>query len=264
MSDNVAWITGASSGIGCALAVEYARLGWKVILTSRREEKLQEVKGICAAEDDRVAVLPADLTDLAGIPKVVEKAEALFGKIDLLINNAGQSQRSTVVETEMDVYEHILRLDLLAAIALTKGVLPGMLSRKTGHIAAVTSVAGKFGAPLRSGYSAAKFSLHGFFDALRLEVWKDNIAVSLIVPAFVKTDISMNALTGDGNPYGTMDQNQEEGMSPEDCAKQIVRGLRKKKREFYVALNGRARFALFLNRYFPGLLARILRTARAT
>jgi len=264
MDDQIVWITGASSGIGRALAYEYSRLGWKLILTSRREEKLEEVKRSCEGGENRVCVLPADLSDLAGIPLLVSKAEACFGRIDLLINNAGRSQRSLVSETGMDVYEELLRLDVLSTIAMTKGVLPGMTSRKKGHIAVVSSIAGKFGAPLRSGYSAAKFSLHGFYDSLRNEVWEHNISVSIIVPAFVKTDISINAATADGSSYGKMDQNQAEGDSPEKCARQIVKKLKKKKREFFVGMNGRARLALFLSRYFPALLTRILRSARPT
>lgn len=264
MENRVVWITGASSGIGRALALEYARRGWKLILTSRREDKLQEVKRSCEGGGDGICILPADLSDLDGIPDLAGRAEACFGRVDLLINNAGRSQRSLVLETGMDVYEQLLRLDVLSTIALTKSVLPGMIARKTGHIAAVSSIAGKFGAPLRSGYSAAKFSLHGFYDSLRNEVWEDNIAVSVIVPAFVKTDISVNAVTADGSSYGKLDQNQAEGASPEECARQIANNLNKKKREFFVGMNGRARLALFLSRYFPGLLSRILRTARPT
>lgn len=258
------WITGASSGIGKALAVSFAARGANLVLTARRLDKLEEVKRECGLDGDRIFLLPGDLSELSSIPAMAKKAQEKFGSIDLLVNNAGLSQRSKVIDTDIKVYEYLLRVNVLASISLTKSVLPGMLERKKGHIAVVTSIAGKFGTPLRSGYAAAKHGLHGFYCSLRGEVRDDNIRVSIIVPGFVKTEISQNALMGNGDAYGKMDENQAFGQSPEDCARDIIKGLLGGKGEFYVGMNGKAWMGLFLRKIFPGILDKLLSRVKVT
>jgi short-subunit dehydrogenase len=155
----------------------------------------------------------------------VEAVLARFGHVDLLINNAGISQRSLCLETELEVYRQLFEVDVIGQIALTKQVLPHMVSRGQGHVAVTASVAGKVGVPLRTGYCAAKHAVMGFFDALRTEVAHLGIGVTTIVPGFIRTDIARNALTGTGAPTGAADEDIDGGMDVDECATVILQGL---------------------------------------
>ena len=257
MKGKVVWITGASSGIGEATAYAFAKRGAKLVLSARRESELQRVKQHTQLADNDVLVLPMDMLEYEHFSEKVQQVIQHFGRIDILYNNAGVSQRSMVIDTEMEVYEKIMRLDILSVIALTKAVLPIMIKQNSGHIAATSSVAGKVATPGRSGYAAAKFSLHGFFDALRAEVYKNNIGVTLVCPGYIKTDISKNALSKDGTPHGEMDSNQENGMPVEVCAGKILKAIAKNKSEAYIG--GKEVIGVYLKRFFPKLLEKIVR-----
>jgi NADP-dependent 3-hydroxy acid dehydrogenase YdfG len=227
-SGQVVWITGASSGIGEALALQFAQAGSKLALSARRENELQRVKDLClqaGAQD--VLVVPLDVTDEAAMPGAVEQVRTAIGPIDMLINNAGLSQRSKCIDTEMAVYRQIFEVDVIGQIALTKAVLPGMLAQGSGHIAITSSVAGKVGAPHRTGYCAAKHAVMGFFDALRAEVHAQGIRVTTITPGFIRTMVSDNALKGDGTRFDRTDSNIAKGMDVDECAKVIMKGFRK-------------------------------------
>ena len=183
LSGKVVWLTGASSGIGEAVAYELAKKGAKLILSARRTEELERVKGNCAAAaQQHIKILPVDLAQPETLQLSAGVAIQLFGHIDILINNGGISQRSLAKDTLMDVDRKIMEVDYFGSIALTKYLLPHFIQRKGGHYVTVTSVAGVIGVPSRTGYSAAKHALHGFFDSLRAEVWNDNILVTLVVP----------------------------------------------------------------------------------
>jgi short-subunit dehydrogenase len=173
-----------------------------------------------------------------------------FGRIDMLINNAGISQRSLCVDTDMSVYRQILEVDVLGQIALTKSVLPLMLKQGSGHIAITSSVAGKIGAPQRTGYCAAKHAVMGFFDALRAETCHHGVQVTTITPGFIRTNISVNALKGDGSEFGTMDDDVAGGMDVTRCAEVIMAGFRKGTPEIAVG-EGMEMKALWLKRFFP-------------
>jgi len=261
VKDKVVWITGASSGIGEALAYQVSREGGRVVLSARNEEKL-----IAMAKDlgDDCLVLPLDMSCWDSFPAAVERVLEKWGRIDILINNAGISQRSLVAETEISVVEKIMITNYVGPAGLTGLVIPHMMEQKGGYCLFVSSVAGKFATPLRSTYAASKMALQGFTDALRAEVYPYGIRVSLIVPGFVKTAISLNALEGKGNKHDKMDPNQEGGISPEKAARIIIRGIVREKREILLGMVPKTRFALFLSRFFPGLLARMMRTARVT
>ncbi len=250
------WITGASSGIGEAIARVMARQNTNLILSSRREEELERVKSLCVtsgASEDSVLVLPMDVTDESAMPQIVKQAESAFGGIDLLINNAGISQRSLCQNTEMAVYRTLFDIDVFGQIAVTKLVLPAMLERGTGHIAVTSSVAGKIGVAQRTGYCAAKHAMMGFFDALRAEVEHQGVDVSTITPGWIKTAVSENAISGDGSSYGKMDKDIANGMDVNEAAEVIVSGLNKKKKE--IAVGGRLEMvALRLKRFFPGVV----------
>lgn len=256
-SGQVVWITGASSGIGEALALQFAQAGSKLVLSARRANELQRVKGRCAQTGHNdVLVLPLDVTDEAAMPGAVAKVKAAFGRIDMLINNAGLSQRSSCIDTDMAVYRTIFEVDVIGQIALTKAVLPGMLQQKSGHIAVTSSVAGKVGGPQRTGYCAAKHAVMGFFDALRAEVSDQGIRVTTITPGFIRTEVSDNALKGDGRRFNRTDSNIAKGMDVDECAKVIMKGFRKGKMEIPVG-RGIEMHALWVKRFFPGLVLKL-------
>ncbi len=257
MQNKVIWITGASSGIGEATAYEFASKGYNLVLSARRKEELERVKKQTGLPDSQVLVLPMDMEQFDKFPSLFDEILKNFGQLDILYNNAGVSQRSFVTETELSVYEKILRLDLLSVIALTKVVLPHMIGRNSGKIAVTSSVAGKVATPGRSGYAAAKFGLHGFFDALRAEVYKHNVDVTVICPGYIRTDISRNALSSDGSKYGIMDSNQEKGMPVDACARRIRMAIEKGKSEVYIG--GKEVLGVYLKRFFPSLLENIIR-----
>lgn len=255
--NKVVWITGASSGIGEATAYQFAKEGAKLILSARREDELLRVKKNTSLPDNQVFILPIDVEKIDEIPQKAKLAIEHFGKIDVLFNNAGISQRGSVIETDMAVYEKIMNLNFFGVVALTKAVLPAMQHQKSGHIAVTSSISGKLSTPMRSGYCASKHALHGFFDALRSEVYQDNIGVTLICPGYIHTNISLNAVAADGSKFGKMDENQANGMSPEECATRIVDAIYKNKQEVY--MGGKEVLGVYLKRFFPKLLSKLVR-----
>ena len=200
--------------------------------------------------------MPLDLNELDTMEQKAEKAFNLYGRIDILINNAGISQRSLIVDTSLTVYEKLMRINYLGTVALTKALLPYFIKQKHGKIGVVTSLMGKFASPYRSGYCGAKHALHGFFDALRLEHQKDGISVTLICPGFVATSIAKNALTGSGQKQGTDDKATKAGLSPKLAARKIRLALQKKKFETYIG--GKELLGIYLKRFFPKLLHKLV------
>jgi NAD(P)-dependent dehydrogenase (short-subunit alcohol dehydrogenase family) len=254
--DKSVWITGGSSGIGEALALQLAAQGAKITLSARREDALNRVRDLCISQGSDagdILVLPLDVTDHESMPAAVASVINTFGRIDMLINNAGISQRSLCVDTDMSVYRQILEVDVLGQIALTKSVLPLMLEQGSGHIAITSSVAGKIGAPQRTGYCAAKHAVMGFFDALRAEVSRHGMQVTTITPGFIRTNISVNALKGDGSEFGTVDDDIAGGMDVTRCVEVIMDGFAKGTPEIAVG-EGMEMKALWLKRFFPKLL----------
>ena len=259
--DRIVWITGASSGIGAALAQELSRQGATLILSARNEKKLEEVRQTLT-DPARHEVLPLDLTETEALQDIASEAVGFYGRVDFLINNGGVSQRSLAIETPVDVDRKLMETNYLGPVALTKALLPAMLSMKKGHIVVISSLTGKFGTPLRSGYAASKHALHGFFDALRAETWKQGIAVTLICPGYIKTDISLNAITADGSPQGTMDKGQQNGMPPEVLARKILRAVEAGKNEVYIG--GMEKMGVYLKRFVPDLFSRMIRGTSVT
>ena len=258
-NNKVIWLTGASSGIGEAVAYELARSpGVRLILSARRKAELDRVKGNCPAEaQPNVRVLPLDLAQGDTLRLCAEAAVQLFGHVDILINNGGISQRSLVNETSLDVDRRIMEVNYFAPVALTKYLLPHFISRKSGHIVNISSLTGKFGTPFRSGYAASKHALHGFFDAVRAEHYKDNIRVTMICPGFIHTPITLSALTGDGTPLNKMDDAQYHGKPVDWCARKIVHAIARNKQEVYIG--GREVMGVYIKRFFPLLFSRLIR-----
>lgn len=255
--NKVVWITGASSGIGEALAKAFALDGAKLILSSRRIEELERVKSNLKSADSDILILPLDLADSSKMDSLTKQVIDKFGHIDILINNGGISQRSYTKDTSLAIDRKVMEVNFFGTVALTKSVLPYMLQRKSGHIIAISSIAGKFGFYLRSAYSASKHALHGFFESLRMEIYKDNVNILIVCPGKIRTNISVNAVTGDGSKHSKMDESTDKGLSPEACAQQIITGIKKNKEELFIG--GSDLRAVWLKRFFPGLFSKIIR-----
>ena len=226
--NKVIWITGASSGIGEALSKNFAACGARLVLSARKQQELERVRQECieaGASGEKLLVVALDVVDYEAMPAATERVISAFGRIDMLVNNAGMSQRSFCLDTSMDVYRTMFEVNVLGQIALTKQVLPIMIEQGTGHLVVTASVAGKVGAPLRTGYCAAKHAVMGFFDALRSEVAYQGIKVSTVVPGFIRTEISANALKGSGEATGKMDADIAGGMDVTECAQVVIQGL---------------------------------------
>ncbi|MCH7398420.1 SDR family oxidoreductase [Belliella sp. DSM 107340] len=259
MKENVVWITGASSGIGEALVYQFEKSNYKVIISSRKKEGLELVKAK-TKNPNNIFVLPFDLSKNESFDTLASEAIAAFGHVDILINNGGISQRSLAIDTKLEVDRKIMEVNYFGTIALSKAILPHFISRKKGHFGVVSSLVGKFGSPYRSSYAGAKHALHGFFDSLRAENYKENIKVTMICPGFIKTNVSMNALTGDGSPLNEMDAAQDKGMTPEACAKAIKKGIETGKLE--ILIGGKETIAVYIKRLFPKIFAKIIQKAK--
>lgn len=251
----VAWVTGASSGIGRALAEELAELGASVVLSARNEEALKDVARHFSGKH---LVLPLDVTDFDAIGQAVQTIRDTFGRLDILINNAGVSQRSSIRETGMDVYRQLMEVNYFAPVALSKAVLRQMKEQGGGDIAVISSAVGKVYTPRRSGYTASKHAVQGWFDSLRCEVWKDHIRVLIVSPGYVKTNLSLNALSEDGSKHGKMDKTQEKGITAEKCAKAVLKAIARGKNELVIG-GLQEQFGVLLRRFFPRLYAVVAR-----
>jgi len=232
-SGQTIWITGASSGIGAALAEAFAAEGAALILSGRRRDALDAV---AASLGGKSLVLPFETTDWDALPDIVDTAWRWRNGVDVLVNNAGISQRSLAVDTTPGVYDTLLDVDLRAPIHLTQALLPRMVERRSGTIVMISSVAGRLGPVLRTGYAAAKHGLIGYADALRAEVeLAYGLRVVNVLPGSVRTAVAANALQADGSARGESDANIEAGMDPAECARRILAGLAEGKREILVA-----------------------------
>ena len=252
------WITGASSGIGAACACRYAEHGARLVLTSSSRERLESVAAQCrtlGAPD--VAVLPFDFRDLTGIDDLALRAWEAFGGLDIVFLNAGVSQRTNVEDTSLEMVREMMEINYFAPVAIAKALLEPMVSRGGGHIAVTTSIAGRFGFPLRCGYSSSKFALYGFFETLQAEYYDKGIRVTLVCPGRVRTNISFYALDKGGQRHGKMDPGQGGGMPPEVAARIIVRAISRSRRE--VLVGRKELLMVYIKRFFPGLCARLAR-----
>jgi dehydrogenase/reductase SDR family protein 7B len=257
--EQVVWITGASSGIGAALAEAFAREGARLILSARRRAELEEVAARCEGEGP--CVLPLDLAEPESLPAQVEAALQRFGHIDIVVHNGGVSQRSLAQETRLEVDRRIMEVNYFGTVALTKALLPSMLKVRSGHFVVISSVMGKIGTPQRSAYAASKHALHGFFDCLRAEVADSGLFVTLICPGYIQTNVSKNALTGDGSPKNEVGRDIENGHPVDLTARQILDAVSARRSEAYVGAFGKERLSLLLKRFTPGLLEALVRKA---
>lgn len=261
-SNKIVWITGASSGIGKSLAIELSHQNAKIIISSRKKEDLELVRKACKNDYD-VKIIPLDLEDYSNLEPKVEEAIAAFGHIDILVNNGGISQRSFAKDTEIAVDKRLMDINYLGTVGLSKALLPHFIKNKKGQFVVTTSIVGKIGTPLRSSYAASKHALHGFFDSLRAEQHQNNISVTLICPGFVNTNISKNALTGNGAPQEKMDAATANGIQPERFAKLMAKAIRKKKEEVYIA-GAKEKLGVYTKRFFPKIVSVMIRKLSVT
>jgi len=255
--NQVVWVTGASSGIGRATAKAFANEGAYVILSARREEALTDV-----AEEigpHRALVLPLDVVNADARTQAVKDAIAWKGHVDVLLNNAGVTQRASALETTESAARKIMDVNFFAPVELTRALLPHMLSRGQGTISVVSSVTGYVATPMRSTYAASKHAIQGYFNALEAELHNTGVNVTLILPGYIATPITHAAVTADGSPLGEAQQDTASGMPPEECAPVIVDAIAKKKREQLVG--GTEIYGVYLKRFFPKLTAQIVRRA---
>tara|TARA_B110000003_G_scaffold152808_3_gene153551 strand:+ start:22316 stop:23110 length:795 start_codon:yes stop_codon:yes gene_type:complete len=260
--NKVVWVTGASSGIGKALAIELSNQNAFLIISARNKKMLESVKLACK-KPENVFVLPLDLEQYSTFNQITNQAINTYGRIDILVNNGGISQRAMAKDTLIEVDEKIIKINYTGTVALTKSILPHFLENKKGQVVVTTSIVGKIGTPLRSSYAASKHALHGFFDSLRAELYVSNIKITLICPGFVSTNISLNALTGDGKSLQKMDTATSNGISPKRFAKLMAKAIKSKKQEVYIA-GFKEKLGVYVKRWFPIFFSFMVRKLRVT
>ena len=258
-STPVVWITGASSGIGAELARQYSKRNINLILSARRAAVLLEVKESCMGHS-KIQILPFDIIDFDSAPNQVEKALSFFGRVDVLINNAGISQRSLILDSKFEVFKKIIEIDYLGTVALSRAILPHFISQQSGHYVVVSSVMGKFGSPYRSGYCGAKHALHGFFDVMRMEHQKDNIYVTMVCPGFVATPIALNSIQGDGTALGKDDEATRKGLDVVYFVRKMIHAIDQKKWE--LSIGGKEKLGVFLKRLSNKLVHNVVIRSR--
>lgn len=260
-ANKIVWITGASSGIGEEMARQAADSGASVILSARKVDALNRIKE-SLRDPEKHMVLELDLEHSANFAELAGIVIERYGRLDVLINNGGLSQRSKAAETGLEVDRRIMEINYFGNIALTKAVLPYMIKQKSGHFIVISSISGKFGFFLRSAYAASKHALHGFYESLLLEEEGNGIKVTIACPGKINTPISMNALTGQGAAHGVMDHNQETGMPAEECVRQLFAAASRNRKE--VLIGNKEILAVKIKRFFPGLFWKIIRKQSAT
>lgn len=255
--NKIVWITGASSGIGEALVYALHQKGAKLIISSRKAEQLYIVKQNCKKNPMDIHVLPIDLTQKQNLSNKADEAWKIYGKIDILINSGGISQRGLVLNMDAAVEEKIMDTNFWGTVNLSKALIPKMIAQGGGHLVVISSLVGKFGTRFRSTYAASKHALHGYFDSLRCEVAEDGISISIICPGFIKTNVSLNSLNADGSIYNVMDDNQAKGMSAEDCATRILKAIDAKKEEVF--FGGKEKYGVYIKRFFPKFFSKMMK-----
>jgi short-subunit dehydrogenase len=253
----VIWITGASSGIGEALVKLLSAEGARIVLSARKKTELERVQKEAGLSDADSFLLPFDLSDTSGADALVSSVMKKFGRIDVLINNGGFSQRSPALQTDMETSRRLMEVNFFAPVALTKAVLPAMLKQKSGSIVIISSIAGKFGFFLRSSYSAAKHALHGYFESFRLETEKEGIKTLIVCPGKINTPISVKAVGPGGETHNQMDESHINAMSAMECAGKIVQAMRENKEEVFIG--GKELKAVWMKRHFPEWFSKLIR-----
>ncbi len=251
------WVTGASSGIGKALAQELAQQGASLVLSSRRQDVLEQLKSTLNNPEQHM-VVPLDLERYDALAEIVNKTLPATGQIDILINNGGISQRELAMDTNIEVDRKLMDINYFGTIAMCKAILPDMIKRRSGSIVCVSSVAGIMGTQLRTGYSGSKFAVHGYMEGLRAELHQHGIQVLVAAPGYVNTDVALNAMNGNGQAAMLKDQNNLDGISPKECALSLMQAIERGKHEVIIG-KGVSRIAPWIKRLSPALTRHIQR-----
>ncbi len=255
INNKTIWITGASSGIGKALAIACAEQGARLILSARNVEKLIALKS-SLVNSEQHSVVPIDLADAQELSNNLPSIVSQHKTIDVLVNNGGISQRGNARDTALFVQREVMEVNYFGTIAMTQAVLPSMLSAGGGMIVTVSSVAGKVGGKSMSGYSASKHAVIGYMDSLRAEESQHGIHVLTVCPGFVQTDISVNAMMADGQAFGKVANAIKSGISAQACAAKIIKAIRLKKNEVVIG-KGISYWAPTIYRFFPQTFRKI-------
>ncbi len=259
--NKIVWITGATSGIGEALVYAFNLHKAKIIISARREEELKRVRENCNENKSNIYIFPLDVANHEQIYIVANEVLTKFGNIDILVNNAGISQRALAKDTLLEVDKKIMNVNYFGTVALTKALLPSMLKNRSGHIVVISSLFGKVGMQTRTAYAASKHALQGFFDSLRCEIYKENVLVTLVCPGGIKTNISINALKGDGTSFNQKDEVSDTGLEANVLCKGILKAIENKKEEVYIG--GKEMLAIYLKRFFPLWYSKMIRKREA-
>ena len=259
--NKVVWITGASSGIGEALAYTFAKNGAKLVLSARREDELKRVATVCNISADKIFILPFDVSKYEAAETKAKEVIARFGQIDVLVNNAGLSHWSKIKDMTMDVLKQIMDTNFFGGTALTKAVLPSMLEKKKGQIVVISSILGKIVTHKQAAYNASKHALHGFFDTLRAEYGGDGIKVLIVCPGFVNTIVAKNSLDRNGNPIGRNNKMIETGLDPIHVSEQILKAIQNNKEEILLA-GTKEKFGVLMKRFAPGLFSKFISNSK--
>jgi dehydrogenase/reductase SDR family protein 7B len=254
--DKTVWITGASSGIGAALAKEFALEGARVIISSHEAEELEEVRKSLEPVSPEVHSVVFNLGYPEQVEEAAQKVLKEFGRVDVLMNNGGISTRALAVDTPLEIDRKVMEIDYFSGVILAKAVLPGMIGNGYGHIGVTSTIAGKFGFPMRTAYSAAKHALFGFYKSLYAENKSKGIRVTLFSPGRVRTNISLHALVEDGSEFGKMAKGQAKGIPPEKCARRMIRAMKRNRKD--VLIGGFELMMVWVHKYCKPLYYRLV------
>jgi len=255
--DKVVWITGASSGIGEEMSYRFSELGARLILSSRNSDKLDKVNNNLPLGASSAEVIPVDLEKLDTLNEITDKAWSAFGHIDIFVSNAGVGVRALVNDTDFDIDRKVMSVNYFAPVVITKRLLPKFVEQGHGRFVVISSLSAKYGVPKLAPYSASKHALEGFFESLRTETYEQNIDINMVVPGIIKTQIMINAETGDGGKYGKMGTTYDNAYSAKRAAKDIVEAVSRNKEAVFVG--GTEGVTLLINRLSPWLMRRFIR-----
>jgi len=257
LKHKIIWITGASSGIGEAIAYSCALEGAQIVISARREDELKRVADNCKTDSKNILILPLDLEHTENMDEKVNHVIQKFGRIDVLINNGGIGQRGKAVNTKTEVDRKVMEINFFGTINLSKAVARVMQKQKSGKIVVISSIMGKYGMPLYSTYAASKHALYGYFESIRQELYADNVKVLIVSPGFIDTDVSIKLLTENGQQYGIKSDSQKKGMSAMDCAYGIVKAIKGGSNHQYVG--GYELFSVLVKKIFPKTFYKLMR-----
>ncbi|HRH65882.1 MAG TPA: SDR family oxidoreductase [Bacteroidia bacterium] len=255
MEDKVVVVTGASSGIGKSLALVFARNGYRVVISARTEDRLLPVRNQIEQLGGSVIAVTADVAKEADCKKLIDETIRVFGRVDVLINNAGISMRALFEHTELSVIRQVMDINFWGTVYCTKFALPHLLKTK-GSVVGISSIAGKKGLPGRTGYSASKFAMEGFLETLRTENLKTGLHVLVACPGFTASNIRNTALAADGSAQGESPRDENKMMQPDDVAEKIMKAVKSRKRD--LILSGQGKLTVILNKFFPGMMDKMV------